>query len=86
MYIIIKINKLIRKIKKSLKGQKLNKFNLILRQKNLNLVKELEQCNIDLHLCRTQYDTDTQNLQDELFVKEYALKDIFRNMRLLNKT
>ena len=38
---------------------------------------ELEQCNIDLHLCRTQYDTDTQNLQDELFVKEYALKDIF---------
>ena len=73
----IKINKLIRKIKKSLKGQKLNKFNLVLRQKNINLVHELEQCNIDLHLCRTQYDTDTQNLQDELFVKEYALKDIF---------
>ena len=73
----IKINKLIRKIKKSLKGQKLNKFNLVLRQKNLNLVHELKQCNIDLELCRTQYDTDTQSLRDELFVREFALRDIF---------
>ncbi|XP_063890493.1 uncharacterized protein LOC135116837 [Helicoverpa armigera] len=73
----IKINKFIRRSKRYLKKQNLLKLNILLRKDRVSLTKTLSSCTAELEYCKSMYEIETQQLQQDLKYKESLLKDIF---------
>ncbi|XP_047028472.1 uncharacterized protein MG397 homolog [Helicoverpa zea] len=74
----LKINKVVKRLKKTLRKYTVFKSNNILRRKNINLIKDLNNCEHQLDISRTRYDSDIQRLQAELCIKENTIRDIFQ--------
>uniref|UniRef100_A0A2A4JIG9 Uncharacterized protein n=1 Tax=Heliothis virescens TaxID=7102 RepID=A0A2A4JIG9_HELVI len=73
----LKINRVVKKLKKTLKKYTVCKSNNKLRRKNINLANDLNNCEHELDMCRSLYDSDIQRLQEQLCIKENSIRDIF---------
>lgn len=73
----IRINRFIKKYQRSVIKQNTNKVNLGLRKQHINLKCQLKQSISDSILCRSVYEKDVKELQDQLLEKEKSLNDIF---------
>ncbi|XP_045529102.1 uncharacterized protein LOC123717251 [Pieris brassicae] len=73
----MKYKKIIRKYYLTLKKQNRVRKSFNLRRDRMHLVKELNTCSLELEQCRATYDLDTQQLHDQITVKENLLSYIF---------